>query len=127
MKLLFDYLYVCDHNPPTLRTGGQTNGRTDSDTFTRSFACYKFVNYLYLLTYDSNTALCVAWCGKNGPIYVKPIPKIRAGLWLCGALGQKYFVGAPSHISIQSSHKPVFQGNKMATYIKQSSYFKIFT
>jgi len=40
VKLLSDYLNVCDHNPPTLQTDGQT-------------------------TYDSNTALCVASCGKN--------------------------------------------------------------
>jgi len=37
----------------------------------------------------------------------------RAGLWLCGALGQKYFVGP--HYT-EASHKPFLRGNKIITY-----------
>jgi len=28
VKLLSDYLSVCNHNPPTLQTDGETDGRT---------------------------------------------------------------------------------------------------
>jgi len=39
----------------------------------------------------------------------------------------KIFCETPSHISIESSHKPFFRGNKMATFKTILFFFKIFT
>jgi len=54
----------------------------------------RYIDPSRLLRLSVMVSVAVSQVGMTELIFVNP--GVRAGLWLCGALGQKYFVG-PHH------------------------------